>query len=563
MTKQPEPDWDPRSEPALSNQIAVYDAMRQRCPVARSQYGYTSLFRHDDVMRVLNDPEVFSNAVSRYPSVPNGMDPPQHTEFRRVIEPYFSAKRMDDFEPACREIVVDLTKNLPVDGECEMIGVFAQSFAVRAQCDFLGWPVDMRESLRQWIRKNHAATLARDAAALSAVALEFDGHVKDLLAMRRKAGAAAPCDITTSLMHAKAFGRPIAENEIVSILRNWTVGELGTISASVGILAHYLAVNPAIQDQLREHSDLLPAAIDEILRIRAPLKALELTPANLAFLSELVRKLVTPENRPLTVAEDEQIDSGLRALGQLQQQERSFGALRAFLGQQDREGIGARLERWCRGGPMGWVLDGEQDELGLDARFIGFDMTDLLDHPAVRTPLMMYLFHRVERLIDGRRLIIDIDEFWKALGDDAFRDLANNKLKTIRKQNGVMVFGTQSPRDALASPIAHTIVEQCPTQIFLPNARGTKADYVDGFHLTDTEFRLIKDELTPESRRFLVKQGHNSVVAELNLDGFGDALAVLSGRTETVELLDRIRAEVGDDPAIWLPVFHAERKVTR
>ncbi len=176
---------------------------------------------------------------------------------------------------------------------------------------------------------------------------------------------------------------------------------------------------------------------------------------------------------------------------------------------------------------------------------------------------MMYLFHRVERLIDGRRLIIDIDEFWKALGDEAFRDLANNKLKTIRKQNGVMVFGTQSPRDALASPIAHTIVEQCPTQIFLPNARGTRSDYVDGFHLTDTEFRLIKEELAPESRRFLVKQGHNSVVAELDLGGFDDALAVLSGRTETVELLDRIRAEVGDDPAQWLPVFHAERRKVR
>jgi type IV secretion system protein VirB4 len=176
---------------------------------------------------------------------------------------------------------------------------------------------------------------------------------------------------------------------------------------------------------------------------------------------------------------------------------------------------------------------------------------------------MMYLFHRVERLIDGRRLIIDIDEFWKALGDEAFRDLANNKLKTIRKQNGVMVFGTQSPRDALASPIAHTIVEQCPTQIFLPNARGTRSDYVDGFHLTDTEFRLIKEELAPESRRFLVKQGHNSVVAELDLGGFDDALAVLSGRTETVELLDRIRGEVGDDPAQWLPVFHAERRKVR
>ena len=66
-------------------------------------------------------------------------------------------------------------------------------------------------------------------------------------------------------------------------------------------------------------------------RVRAPLKALELTPANLSFLGGLVRKLVTPENRPLTVAEEERIDSGLRALSQLRQQERSFGALRAFL----------------------------------------------------------------------------------------------------------------------------------------------------------------------------------------------------------------------------------------
>ncbi|MBM3552269.1 MAG: VirB4 family type IV secretion/conjugal transfer ATPase [Alphaproteobacteria bacterium] len=292
----------------------------------------------------------------------------------------------------------------------------------------------------------------------------------------------------------------------------------------------------------------------------APLKALELTPANLSFLGELIRKLVTPENRPLTVAEEERIDSGLRALARLKPQERSLGALRAFLGQQDAEGVGARLERWRQGGPLGWVFDNDEDAIGLDARFIGFDMTELLDHPIMRTPLMMYLFHRVERLIDGRRLIIDIDEFWKALGDEAFRDLANNKLKTIRKQNGVMVFGTQSPRDALASPIAHTIVEQCPTQIFLPNARGTRADYVDGFHLTDAEFRLIKEELSPESRRFLIKQGHSSVVAKLDLSGFDDELAVLSGRTETVELLDSIRAEVGDAPERWLPIFHAERR---
>ena len=292
----------------------------------------------------------------------------------------------------------------------------------------------------------------------------------------------------------------------------------------------------------------------------APLKALELTPANLAFLGQLVRRLVTPDGGVLSAVDEERIDTGLKALKQLKPEERSLAALRAFLGQQDREGIGARLERWCTGGALGWVLDGEEDAISLDAPFIGFDMTEVLDDAAVRTPLMMYLFHRVERLIDGRRIIIDVDEFWKALGDDAFRDLANNKLKTIRKQNGVMVFGTQSPRDALAAPIAHTIVEQCATLIFMPNPRGARADYVEGFGLTETEFRLIREELTPESRRFLVKQGHNSVVAELNLSGFDDELAVLSGRTATVDLLDRIRAKHGDDPANWMPVFQAERR---
>ncbi|WHQ72932.1 VirB4 family type IV secretion/conjugal transfer ATPase [Methylorubrum extorquens] len=291
----------------------------------------------------------------------------------------------------------------------------------------------------------------------------------------------------------------------------------------------------------------------------APVKRLDLTPENLGFLGRLVRRLVTAEGRSLSATDEARIDAGLLAMRDLPREERSFAALRVFLGQRDPDGIGARLERWCQGGPLGWALDGDADALLLDAPALGFDMTAVLDDPELRTPLMMVLFHRVETLLDGRRLLIAIDEFWKALGDDAFRSLANDGLKTIRKKNGVMLFATQSPRDALASPIAHTIVEQCATQVFFPNARGQAADYVDGFHLSRREFALIKDELTPESRRFLVKQGRHAVVAELDLSGQDAHLAVLSGRTATVALLDRIRARVGDDPARWLPVFHAER----
>ncbi len=293
----------------------------------------------------------------------------------------------------------------------------------------------------------------------------------------------------------------------------------------------------------------------------APFKALAPSPANRAFLSRLVRSLVSRPNETLSVPEARAIDEAVAALEALPRDRRSLSALRSLLGQSDSGGVGARLERWTRNGPLGWALDGDDDVLSLDARFAGFDMTDVLDHPEVRTPMMLYLFHRITQRVDGRRLVLDIDEFWKVLGDSAFTELAQDGLKTWRKQNALMVFGTQSPADALRSPIAHTILEQCATKIFLPNAHAQARDYVDGFGLSEEEFRLIRDELTPESHRFLVKQGHDSVVVELDLAGLDDALGVLSGRAETVALLDRLRAEAGDDYADWRGPFHTQRRL--
>ncbi|OCP21401.1 MULTISPECIES: VirB4 family type IV secretion system protein [unclassified Ensifer] len=294
----------------------------------------------------------------------------------------------------------------------------------------------------------------------------------------------------------------------------------------------------------------------------APLKGLEPTPQNKVFLSQWIAKLVGSKQRELSVTEVRDIAGAIDGIADLSRDERTIGALRAFLDNTDPEGIAARLRRWEKGGPLGWVFDNEADDIGIGAKFIGYDMTHFLDNEEIRTPLMAYLFYRVEQLIDGRRIIIVIDEFWKALADEAFRDLAQNKLKTIRKQNGLMVFATQSPRDAIGSPIAHTIIEQCPTQLFMPNARGSHADYVDGFKLTEREFELISRALSNDARRFIVKQGHNSVVAELNLAGFDDELAVLSGRTANVELADRIRADVGDDPSVWLPLFQQMRSTS-
>jgi type IV secretion system protein VirB4 len=266
------------------------------------------------------------------------------------------------------------------------------------------------------------------------------------------------------------------------------------------------------------------------------------------------------DGRPLAAPDERAIAEAIDALAPMPPAERSIAALRGLLGQRDPAGVGARLERWIKGGALGWVFDNDTDRLDLDARLLGFDMTDVLDHAEIRNPVMLYLFHRLSALVDGRRLVIDIDEFWKALDDDAFRALAQDGLKTYRKQNALMVLGTQSPADVLRSPISHTILEQCATKIFLPNPHASAHDYRDGFGLTQREFQLIREDLAPHSRQFLIKQGLNSVVAELNLDGLDDDLAILSGRTETTELLERLRREHGDAPHLWLPSFQRQRR---
>lgn len=265
------PDWNPRASRVLDDQIGAYDTMRRQCPVAWSDYQHWTLFRHQDVMTVLEDHETFSSAVSKHLSVPNGMDPPEHTPYREVIESYFSAEAMAAFEPDCRAIARALVTSLPLNESFDLVDTFSQVFALQIQCAFMGWPNSYHAPLRQWVLDNHQATLAQDREAMARIARQFEEYIHQLLETRRQAGDQAPADTTTRLMQETVNGRPMTDKELTSLMRNWTVGELGTISSSVSIVVNYLARTPQLQARLRDNIDELPAAIDEILRMDAPL----------------------------------------------------------------------------------------------------------------------------------------------------------------------------------------------------------------------------------------------------------------------------------------------------
>ena len=244
-----------------------------RCPVAHSDLLGWSVLRHADVLEVVHDHETYRNLVSRHLSVPNGMDPPEHTSYRRLIEPYFAPGPMAQFEPVSDTIAADLVASVPRGRPIEVMDTLGHEFAVRVQCAFMGWSSDLHEPLRAWVDEQHRATLAEDRDALAASARRFDDVVRKVLDARRDAGADAPDDPTTRLLGERVDGRPLTDSEIVSIVRNWTVGELGTIAASVGIIVAYLADHPDVVTRLRADRSAIPAAIDEILRIDAPLIA--------------------------------------------------------------------------------------------------------------------------------------------------------------------------------------------------------------------------------------------------------------------------------------------------
>jgi type IV secretion system protein VirB4 len=292
---------------------------------------------------------------------------------------------------------------------------------------------------------------------------------------------------------------------------------------------------------------------------------LPVTPANVEFLKIWLRQLsaanaISARAAASPVSETADLEQALRGTLSLPPTARRLSRLVEFLDPTDPEGLHARLAQWCGScrGDYAWVFDNACDSVmpRLSGRtVIGFDVSEFLDNPLIRAPITLYLFHLVRLLLDGRRLVCWMDEFWRLLADPAFESFAKEGPKTWRKLNGVMCLATQSPSDVLDSPISRTLVEQTPTKIFFPNSDASFEEYTRGFGLTQREFWLIKEQLEPGSRMFLIKQSHHSVVCQLDLKGFDGELKVISGRAHELKRMRQIISVNGADPSAWLPQF--------
>ena len=277
-------------------------------------------------------------------------------------------------------------------------------------------------------------------------------------------------------------------------------------------------------------------------------------PENRAFLHDWFVALLEAAGDQVKASELDAIGAAIEGNYNLNPEDRMLSNVLPFFGLQTSGSAAARLGMWVQGGTHGGLFDNAKDTLDFSStNNFGFEMGEVLDDKLSLAPVLLYLFHRIQRALDGTPTIIVLDEAWALIDNPYFAKKIKDWLKTLRKLNAMVIFATQSVEDAANSNISDTLIQQTATQIFLINPRATDA-YINTFMLTDREFALIRGT-DPASGYFLVKQNSATAVAKLDLHGEDDMLNVLSGRADTVTMVEEIIAEVGDDPDKWLPIY--------
>lgn len=294
------------------------------------------------------------------------------------------------------------------------------------------------------------------------------------------------------------------------------------------------------------------------------------TKFNRNFIYDLVGACGRDGQNEITAEEMKIIKRAVDTVFDLPFEHRRFGALLDSIPNDGANSLRRRIEAWCYGSTEGryaYALDNPQNNFDWESFWrVGFDVSEFLvaGHPATE-PILSYLFH-LKTLMQrngGGLLATVIEEFWLPIMYPTTAAQILDILKTGRRRDEFVLLVSQSPEDAINSPMLPAILQQTPTKVYLPNP-DAEYETKDGggyirFNLTPKEFEKLKG-LGKQDRKFLVKQGAQSSIAKLDLNGLGDDIAVLAGAAEDFNYLESAQAEVGKNPNDWIPLYIQKRK---
>jgi cytochrome P450 len=258
----------------------TYERLRSECPVARGDLGgidVTLISRYDDVLAALRSPERFGCAagmlgLGEQPLLPLEVDPPIHSNYRRLLNPHFVPREIGRLEPDIRRAVVELIDGFAPQGSCDFHADLATPLPTGVFVALMGLPADDLPLFLRWRDDTIRPDVEPgDYEAAARIRSETGVAISDYFRTAVERVRADPDgSLLSEIVSGTVDGRPLDEAEILGISHLLLLGGLDTVTATLDCIVGFLASHPEHRRQLVDDPSLVPAAVEELLRWSTP-----------------------------------------------------------------------------------------------------------------------------------------------------------------------------------------------------------------------------------------------------------------------------------------------------
>lgn len=240
-------------------------------PTSGNREGAWVVTHYDDIQRVYEDNDLFSTrgvaqfqalAGESFPSIPLGIDPPDHARYRKFLNPWFTPVAMNALEPRIRATIGAMIDGFAQDGEVDVSHDFGRIFPVKVFLDLMGFPFAIFDRFLAWEWDIlHEPDVATKAAAVTGVLAYLRGFIAEKQ-------AAPDATLGSHIANGAMDGRPLTPDEVIGMTWFLWLGGLDTVASSVSQIFRRLGMDQALQQRLRAAPHLIPTAVDEFLRMQ-------------------------------------------------------------------------------------------------------------------------------------------------------------------------------------------------------------------------------------------------------------------------------------------------------
>jgi cytochrome P450 len=300
-------DFNPLEPETFDSPQDTYRRLRRECPVAHTDAwgGFWALTKYADVANAASDSGTYitskQNVVPKVAFTgrrpPLHLDPPEHTPYRRAISPLLTARKVARLRPVIHEICTELLGPMIARGGGDICDEFSSRLPVLVFGRWMNLPLDQVESLGEVGRRFNVAVQSADNDAMKESSLLLYDMARDLVAERRARPLDAKTDVTTSLLSARVHGEHLPAEMIIGMIRQVLVVGIIAPTVMIGSICVHLSRDRKLQDRLRAHPSLIPAAVDEFLRLYTPYRGF----ARTAVCDVALRGRTIPAGEPIAL----------------------------------------------------------------------------------------------------------------------------------------------------------------------------------------------------------------------------------------------------------------------